>query len=73
MSAIIGIMILGFSIFFGDERAAYIAAHDFCPDTFVTRVDGVSRFECDGVAYAVHCADGSCDVRESVELASLEQ
>ena len=72
MSVFFGIVIFGLSSFFADERAAYVAAHDFCEDAFVTRENGVSRFQCEGVDYVVQCAEGTCDVREEIELASAQ-
>ncbi len=64
MTLILDIFFLGLSAYFADEKAAYQAAHEFCPDTFVTRVDDRSHFTCEGVDYVVVCDDGACDLNE---------
>lgn len=69
MNLIFGILFLGLTHHFADEKAAYQAAHDFCPGTYVERIDDRSYFECDGTEYAVLCQDGSCDVEETANVA----
>jgi len=60
MNALFGILFFALSAFFADEKAAYEAAHDFCPDTLATRVDDRSHFECEGIAYVAFCDDVTC-------------
>lgn len=62
MNLIFGFLFLALSAWFADEKAAYQAAHDFCPDTFVQRIDDRSHFDCEGVAYVAICDDGVCTI-----------
>ena len=73
MNLIFGFLFFGLSPHFADEKAAYIAAHELCPDTFVERIDDRSYFECEDTAYVVSCHDGSCDVREREDVAGRPQ
>lgn len=64
MNLIFGFLLFGLSHYFADEKAAYVAAHEFCPDAFVERIDDRSYFACEDIAYVVACHDGRCDIRE---------
>ena len=64
MNAIFGFLFFGLSLFYADEKAAYTAAHEFCPDTFVERIGDESHFACEGVDYVVTCDGGACDLRQ---------
>ena len=70
MTAFVAILMGGLSLYFADERAAYQAAHEFCPGTYVERVDDRSEFECEGVAYVARCEDGSCGIEPRTALSS---
>lgn len=59
----IGIIMIGLFFFFADERAANRAAHEICPETYVTKAGDHFEFQCGGRAYGVHCSDGDCDVQ----------
>ncbi len=58
----LSVLMLALTIHFADEREANRLAHEICPDTHVTKVEGRFEFECDGTRFAVPCVDGVCEL-----------